>query len=382
MPRSRRPTLPSTCRMPTAAFVSFRLGPPDGVSVVAASWTRAFTELGFGRTHHRRRGRRRRHRARWARRSTGQRSDPTGRPSSRAAIDGADVVVVENVLTIPHEPAGLAAVADALRGGPTLRAPPRPAVAARPARPRHRAARRRPGLAPRRDQPPHRAPSSPSGASTPRRSTTASTSIRRRGDRAGTRARLGVADGEPLLLHPVRAIERKNVPGALALAEAVGAHLLAARPGRGGLRADARRAAAPARTPGCCASPGRPGRRRRRRPTPTPRATPCCSRRTWEGFGNPPIEAAAHRKPVVVGALPGGRRAASSRLPVARSRRSGRAGRGAGRPDDACARPEPRASPAPTARTRPCAPARRRPAPSRLARRRRTPPGAAGRSRP
>jgi hypothetical protein len=33
--------------IPTAALLSFRLGGPDGVSVEAAKWQRALTDLGF-----------------------------------------------------------------------------------------------------------------------------------------------------------------------------------------------------------------------------------------------------------------------------------------------------------------------------------------------
>ena len=102
--------------MPTAAVVSFRLGRPDGVSVVAESWRRALIELGFdvttvagvGTADHL---------------VTGLAFDSTEPPSAReleAAINGADVVVVENILTIPLNLAASLVLAHALKGRPTI----------------------------------------------------------------------------------------------------------------------------------------------------------------------------------------------------------------------------------------------------------------------
>ncbi len=42
------------------------------------------------------------------------------------------------------------------------------------------------------------------------------------GDRLGVRRALGLGDSDRLLLQPTRALERKNIPAAVALSEAVG----------------------------------------------------------------------------------------------------------------------------------------------------------------
>ena len=118
------------------------------------------------------------------------------------------------------------------------------------------------------------------------------------GDRARTRAALRVATDERLLVHPVRAIARKNVPAAVALAEAIGATYWLVGQAEDGYEPALRRALDAAK---CRVIEGNaPDTMHDVYAAADAVAFPS----TWEGFGNPPIEASLHRKPVAIGTYP------------------------------------------------------------------------------
>jgi glycosyltransferase involved in cell wall biosynthesis len=119
------------------------------------------------------------------------------------------------------------------------------------------------------------------------------------GRRDLARERLGVAPDRWLLLQPTRAIPRKNVPAGLAMAEALAADYWLTGPAEDGYAQELERllAAATARVhrhipPGLTMDD----------------AYAACDAvvfpSTWEGFGAPLIEASLHRRPLAIGDYP------------------------------------------------------------------------------
>lgn len=279
------------------AFVSFRFGDVDGVSVETAKWARAFADLGW---------------ATYTVAGEGRadcllpglamgRAAPAPPTATELddALAAADVVVVENLCSLPLNPRATAAVAGALAA--------RPAVLHH-----HDLAWQRP---PPADTAPDLPPDDPAWAHV-----TINQLSRRQladrgieataipncfdtgappGDRDRVRQTLDVRAGERLLLHPTRAIPRKNVPAAVRLAEALGAtYWLLGPPEDGyGTELDGVLAASTARVV---------------RGTPagvTPAdayaaADAVTLPSTWEGFGNATVESAVHRRPLAIGAYP------------------------------------------------------------------------------
>ena len=274
-------------------MVSFRLGGGDGVAVEAAKWGAALDTLG------------------WDVRTVagdgpvdvvlpGLAMDAV-EPPTRAEVDDAlapaDLVIVENLCSLPLNPAAAAVVAGACAGRPALLH-------------HHDLPWQRPHLAhlpPPPDDPSwaHVTINELSRKELAARRVDATTIYNRfdpdppPGDRVGTRSTLGVAVGEALLLQPTRALARKNVGGAIALAEAVGGTYWLLGPAEDGYGPALERLVAEAR---CRVLLGAPAG------CTIADAYAACDAvllpSTWEGFGNPSVESATHRRPLAVGRYP------------------------------------------------------------------------------
>jgi glycosyltransferase involved in cell wall biosynthesis len=277
-----------------ATLVSFRLGGPDGVSVEAMKWTKALRALGFA-----------------VRTAAGggiadvivpgldidAESPPDPRVLARA-VGGSDLVVVENVCSLPLNPAAGEALADALRGTRTILH-------------HHDLPWQRSHIGPRPGWPPddpawvHVTINELSRQELAERGIHASTVYNsfdtdvHRGRRGHARQVLGIGPGERLLLQPTRAIPRKNIPASVRLAEAIGATYWLTGPAEDGYAPELQRILDGAR---CRVIRGLPA------DLDLPDAYAACDAvsfpSTWEGFGNPLIEAAVHRRPLAVGHYP------------------------------------------------------------------------------
>ncbi|HEV7525070.1 MAG TPA: glycosyltransferase family 4 protein [Acidimicrobiia bacterium] len=285
---------------PQAVTVSFRLGGDDGVSVEARKWTGALHELGFE-----------------TRRVAGTlegasapddvviptlaigANDPVDPAALRAALEGADLVIVDNLCSLPlnvDAARTVAAVVSAHPGRVCFRHHDLPWQ-------RRQLAHLEDEFPPRTDGALHATINLRSRRELHARGYGDAVTVHNYfdldpppGDRAVTRSQLGFADDDFVLFQPARAIERKNVPGALRFAHQL--HPLApdlplrlwiSGPAEDGYAPVLDRIIERAEIP---VSVGRAATASDAYAASDLVLFPS----TWEGFGNPVVEAIAYRR--------------------------------------------------------------------------------------
>ncbi len=296
--------------IPTAALLSFRLGGTDGVSVEAAKWQHALEALGY---------------ATYSVAGSGPVDvtvpglalDAATRPTGTevaAAVGRADLVVVENLCSLPLNPAAWEVVAATLAGRPALLHHhdlpwQRARFADHPPPPddprwthvtindRSRAELAGHGIRATTVYnsfavPGHGGPDDDDGA------------VARGVPGAVTREALGVGPGQRLVLQPTRALARKNVAGGMAAAARLGATYWLLGPAEDGYGPELERLVTVAPCPVVLGTPDLGGTGAVTIDDAYRACDVVALPSTWEGFGNPSLESVVYRRPLVIGPYP------------------------------------------------------------------------------
>ncbi len=238
-------------------------------------------------------------------------AEPPTRSELVAVLDDADLVVVENVCSLPLNPGAAGAVAGVLAGRPAIlhhhdlpwqrsrfAGHPSPPVDGRWSQVTINELSRR-QLADRGIVATTVYNSFALGPAS-----AGATKGRAEDDelRRQARAALGIADGQRLVLQPTRAIPRKNVGGGIRVATELGATFWLLGPAEDGFGPQLADLVGAARCPVILGTPeGAPD-------VEIHAAYRACDvvalPSTWEGFGNPSIESVVHRRPLAIGPYP------------------------------------------------------------------------------
>ena len=119
---------------------------------------------------------------------------------------------------------------------------------------------------------------------------------------ASVRSALGIGDGDRLILQPTRALARKNVAAGMAAAAELGATYWLLGPAEDGFGPELERLVRSSPAPVVV------GKAPAGHPVGIDDAYGACDAvalpSTWEGFGNPAVESAVQRRPLVIGPYP------------------------------------------------------------------------------